>query len=221
MAKDHHIKRLISTTLIMMLLMNDWRTNDNQRKLLWRRTQEMSQHLPTINEDCKTLRLQWKVNSQRKEIILHLLTINLKRKRSDLIINQERRILIMMILKNQRLITTEAILTIIEQNSTLNSQETQQALELQIQLFSSTQIGTKLSFTNYSENVTIKLNLQTSVSKTMENSILMKIYSLNLENWSKLWEYFQRNTKTEQNNSKMQTILKLPLKPSTNRTLKT
>lgn len=201
--------------------MNDWRTNDNQRKLLWRRTQEMSQHLPTINEDCKTLRLQWKVNSQRKEIILHLLTINLKRKRSDLIINQERRILIMMILKNQRLITTEAILTIIEQNSTLNSQETQQALELQIQLFSSTQIGTKLSFTNYSENVTIKLNLQTSVSKTMENSILMKIYSLNLENWSKLWEYFQRNTKTEQNNSKMQTILKLPLKPSTNRTLKT
>lgn len=221
MAKDHHTKRLISTTLIMMLLMNDWRTNDNQRKLLWRRTQEMSQHLPTINEDCKTLRLQWKVNSQRKEIILHLLTINLKRKRSDLIINQERRILIMMILKNQRLTTTEAILTITEQNSILNSQETQQALELQIQLFSSTQIGTKLSFTNYSENVTIKLNLQTSVSKTMENSILMKIYSLNLENWSKLWEYFQRNTKTEQNNSKTQTILKLPLKPSTNRTLKT
>lgn len=137
----------------------------------------MSPHHLKISEGCcKTLQLQWKVNSPRNETTQHLLIINLKRRRKDLRINLEPRILIMKILRNQRQTTTEAILMIIEQNSILSSQETQQDHEPQIQLFSFTLIGTKLSFTNYIENVKIQLNLQISAFKTMESSILMRIY---------------------------------------------
>ena len=143
----------------------------------------MSPHHLKISEGCcKTLQLQWKVNSPRNETTQHLLIINLKRRRKDLRINLEPRILIMKILRNQRQTTTEAILMIIEQNSILSSQETQQDHEHQIQLFSFTLIGTKLSFTNCIENAKIQLNLQIFAFKTMESSILMRIYLLNLEN---------------------------------------
>lgn len=181
----------------------------------------MSQHLLTISDDCKILQLQWKANNQRKEIILLHLIISLKRKRNDLIINLEQRILIKMILKRQRLITIEAILMITEQNLIHNSPEIQQDHELQTQHFSFTQIGTKLSFINCIENVTTLQNLLIFVSKTMESSILTRTYLQSHENLNKSWEYFQRNMKTEQNNSKMQITLKLHLRPSINKTQKT
>ena len=126
MEKGHQTKFLINTTPTMMLLMKDSKIKDSLKKLLWRKTQEMSLHLLTISEDYKTLQLQWKANSQRKEIILHPLIISLKRKRNDLTINHEQRILIKMILRKLRLITTEAILTITELNLIHNSQEIQQ-----------------------------------------------------------------------------------------------
>lgn len=180
----------------------------------------MNQHLLKIREDCKILQHRWKANSQRKEITQPLLITSLKRKRNDLRTNHEQRILMLMILRNQRLTTIEAILMIIEQNLILNSQVIQQTHEPRTQHSLFILIGTKLSCINCIENVTTRLNLQISASKITESSILMKICLLNHESWNKSWEYFQRNTKTEQSNSKMQITLKLLLRPLTNKTQK-
>lgn len=141
----------------------------------------MNQLLRKIRDDCKILQHRWKANSQRKEITQPLLITSLKRKRNDLRTNPEQKIPMLMILRNQRLTTTEAILMIIEQNQILNSLVIQQIHELQTQHSLFILIGTKLSYTSYIENVTIRLNLQISASKTTESSILMKICLLNHE----------------------------------------